>query len=91
VLRADGGAQLAAATAEVHGARDVAKRAMLFNRPGAAVHSVLVNGSPGALVTQGGKPVSVMGFTIARGRIRQIQILLDPIRLDALDLAELAT
>ncbi len=89
VLRADGGAQLAAATAEVHGATDVANRAMLFNRAGAAVHAVLVNGSPGALVTQDGKPVSVMGFTVVRGRIGQIQILLDPTRLDALDLTAL--
>lgn len=84
VLRADGGALLSASTGVVRGAADVARRAVLFDRPGATVRAVLVNGSPGALLRQDGMPVSVMGFTIGGGKIRQINILLDPERLGAL-------
>lgn len=85
VLRADGGSLLPTASRVVRGAADVARRAILFDRPGAVIRAVLVNGSPGALVLQGGMPVSVMGFTIRSGVIREIQILLDPERLGALD------
>jgi RNA polymerase sigma-70 factor (ECF subfamily) len=86
-LRADGGLALAAASGVVRGDRLVAQRAAMFRQPGVTVHAVLVNGSPGALVEREGKPVSVMGFTIERERIVQIQILLDPDRLSAIDFA----
>jgi hypothetical protein len=49
---------------------------------------VLVNGTAGAVVTSAGQPISVMGFTVSGGRIIEIDILLDPVRLRRLDLAE---
>ncbi len=86
-LRADGGRVLASASAVVRGALSTAQRAALFRQPGITVYSVLVNGTPGALVEREGKPVSVMGFTIEQNRIVQIQILLDPDRLASIDFA----
>jgi RNA polymerase sigma factor (sigma-70 family) len=88
-LYADGGRALASATAVLRGAGPVARRAALFRQPGVTVHAVLVNGTPGALVRRGNEPVSVMGFAVERGRIVQIQILLDPERLARIDFAAL--
>ncbi|HYY80631.1 MAG TPA: RNA polymerase subunit sigma-70, partial [Actinomycetes bacterium] len=49
----------------------------------------LVNGAAGVVVVPHGRPFSVMGFTIAGGRIVEIDILADPERLRQLDLAML--
>jgi hypothetical protein len=57
----------------------------MFNQPAVAIHPVLVNGTAGAVVTSDGSPVPVMGFTISGGRITEIDILLDPVRLRRLD------
>lgn len=84
-LRADGGLALSSATAEIHGARLVAERAVLFRQPGVTVTAVQVNGTPGVLVERDGAPVSVMGFAVSQDRIAQIHILLDPQRLAAID------
>jgi RNA polymerase sigma factor (sigma-70 family) len=88
VLRADGGVSRPEVSALLRGADEVARRATMFNQPAVSVHSVLVNGAPGAVVTSEGRPISVMGFTISGGRITEIDILLDPVRLRRLDLAE---
>ena len=88
VLRADGGASRPEVSALLRGAGEVAGRAAMFNQPAVSVHSVLVNGTAGAVVTSDGEPISVMGFTISGGRITEIDILLDPVRLRRLDLAE---
>jgi hypothetical protein len=50
---------------------------------------VLVNGAVGVLVTVDGQPVSVMGFTVADGKIIAIDALTDPEPLSQLDLAVL--
>ncbi len=86
VLRADGGELRREASARLRGASAVADRALLFNQPGAVLEPVLVNGAAGAVVSRAGAPVSVMGFTVAGGRITRIDILLDPARLARLDL-----
>ncbi|MEU6916033.1 RNA polymerase sigma factor SigJ [Streptomyces olindensis] len=90
-LRADGGLALASASAVIHGAGPVAERAALFRRPDVTVTPVLVNGTPGVLVDRDGVPVSVMGFAVRRNRISQIQILLDPERLAAIDFGAFKT
>ena len=46
----------------------------------------LVNGAAGVLVADQGQPLAVMGFTIAQGKIVEIDILADPARLRGLDL-----
>jgi ketosteroid isomerase-like protein len=88
VLRADGGEARREVSAVLRGAGEVARRATMFSQPGAEVHSVLVNGAAGAVVTSAGQPISVMGFTVSGGRIIEIDILLDPVRLRRLELAE---
>ena len=48
---------------------------------GATVHPVLVNGTPGALITLRGEPFSVLAFTIADGLIVEIDGIADPPRV----------
>jgi RNA polymerase sigma-70 factor (ECF subfamily) len=88
VLRFDGGA-LPGASAVVRGAEAVASRALMFADPSRLVRSASVNGAAGVVVTLEGRPVSVMGFTVAGGRIVAIDTLGDPERLSRLDLTVL--
>ena len=91
VLRADGGAVSAGTTSSrmVRGARAVAEQALAFAQLGRFARPVLVNGAPGFVAAPGGQPVSLLGFTVARGRIVEIDILADPARLRRLDLSAL--
>ena len=89
VLRSDGGTARPEASAVVYGATAVAGRAVMFAQRAALVRPVLVNGAAGVVFTVDGRPVSVMGFTVSRGKIVQIDVMADPERLDRLDLAAL--
>lgn len=89
VLRSDGGERRAAHTIVVQGAEAVAKRAMTFARLSPHVRPALVNGAAGVVVAPDGRLFSVMGFTVAGGRIVEIDALSDPQRLQRLDLAVL--
>ena len=73
----------------VHGAENVARRAMTFARLAPFVRPALVNGAAGVVVAPKGRPFSVMGFTVTGGRIVAIDALADPERLRALDLTVL--
>ena len=53
------------------------------------IKRALVNGAAGVVVFVGGRPFSVMGFTVAAGKIVAIDILADPARLCQLDLDDL--
>ncbi len=87
VLRADRGAVPSGALVEIHGARPVAEQALAFARLAGFARPVLVNGAPGIIASlPDGRPMSVMGFTVARGKIVEIDILADPARLRQLDL-----
>jgi RNA polymerase sigma factor (sigma-70 family) len=68
-------------TVAVRGAREVAARARAGALPGARAHPVLVDGLPGVLITVGGRPVTVMAFTVTSGLITAIRVLTDPGRL----------
>jgi RNA polymerase sigma factor (sigma-70 family) len=94
VLRADSGPLVrgAAASKVVRGAKPVAEQAMLFRQLAEAprpARFVLVNGTVGLLSAPEGRPVSVMGVTVADGRITEMYILADAERLARLDLADL--
>jgi len=67
----------------VHGAEEVVAQARVASgsRKDALVHPALVDGVPGVLVTMGGRPVTVMAFTVADGVITVIRTLTDPDRL----------
>jgi RNA polymerase sigma factor (sigma-70 family) len=89
VLRSDGGSLRPDASVVVHGARAVAGRAMTFARLSPFVRPALVNGVAGAVVAPGGRPFSVMAFTVSSGKIVEIDALSDPERLRELDLTTL--
>lgn len=87
VLRSDGGTRRPAATHSVRGATAVGGQAIRFALPTAVLHPVLVNGNAGVVVTVRDRPYCIMGFTVSDGRIAEIDILIDPDRLERLDLA----
>jgi RNA polymerase sigma-70 factor (ECF subfamily) len=87
VLRSDGGTARPSQTVVMRGAREIAARALTFARLSPYVRAALVNGVAGVVVAPGGRPVSVMAFTVTGGRIVAIDALSDPARLKNLDLA----
>jgi hypothetical protein len=64
----------------------VAEQARTFVRFVGSARSALINGAAGVVVAPRGRPLTVAGFTVARGRIVEIDVLADPARLRALDL-----
>ena len=85
VLRADYGE--AGASRLIRGARAVAGGALSFSRFAPFARPALVNGAAGLVTVREGLPLSVMGFTVVRGKIAEIDVLADPERLQRLDLA----
>jgi RNA polymerase sigma factor (sigma-70 family) len=90
VLRADRGAAPLGASRVVRGARAVAEGALTFAQLGRFARPALVNGAAGIVArAPDGRPFAVMGFTVTRNKIVEIDILADPQRLRQLDLAVL--
>jgi RNA polymerase sigma factor (sigma-70 family) len=81
VLRSDWGASRHPAAPVIRGAAAVAKQALMFSNPTAHLRPVLVNGSAGVVVTVGGRPFAVMGFTVSEGTIVEIDAIADPERV----------
>src|ERR671911_1111054 len=67
VLRADYGA--AGTSRVVRGARAVAGQALTFSQFAPFARLALVNGAAGLVTAPGGRPLSVMGFTVRRGKV----------------------
>jgi RNA polymerase sigma factor (sigma-70 family) len=65
-------------TIVVRGAREIARRARMGARVDALAYPALVDGLPGVLFTVGGRPVTVMAFTVTGGTITAIRVLTDP-------------
>ena len=86
VVRADWGGVPAGASRMVRGARAVAEQALAFSQRARFVRSALVNGTAGVVADTGGRLLAVMGFTVRRGKILEIDILADPARLRRFDL-----
>ena len=89
VLRADGGAALAALSAEVHGAAAVAAQATLWSQVELGFQPALVNGAAGMVVTRDGAVFTVVSVIIRSGKIAELDFLADPERLARLNLAGL--
>jgi RNA polymerase sigma-70 factor (ECF subfamily) len=49
--------------------------------PNVQVHRALVNGAAGVVITRRGRPITVMGFTVAGGKIAEIDSIADPERV----------
>ena len=89
MLRSDGGTARPDLSGMLHGAAAVASGALMVARPSALERPALVNGAAGVVVTVGGLPVAVIGFTVSRGKIVEIDAIADPERLRRLDLSVL--
>ncbi|HEV8468971.1 MAG TPA: RNA polymerase sigma factor SigJ [Candidatus Limnocylindria bacterium] len=81
VLRSDFGAKHPAASRVFHGAAAVARQALIGALPDARLHPALVNGAAGVVVTVGGRPFAVMGFTVRDAKIVEIDAIADPERV----------
>jgi len=89
VLRADGGA-LKGMSRLVRGAQAVLAQAATFSKIGLSNRVVLVNGNIGLVChLPDGRLFSVIAFTIANGKVVEMDILADPERLGRLDLSAL--
>ena len=87
VLRADGGVAKGMSRL-VRGAQAVASQAATFSKLGLSNQVVLVNGNVGVVSRlPDGRVLSVIGVTVADGRVLEMDILADPDRLARLDLS----
>jgi RNA polymerase sigma factor (sigma-70 family) len=87
VLRADGGA-VKGMSRLVRGPQAVMAQAAAFSKLGLSSQVVLVNGNIGVVSRlPDGRLLSVIGFTIAGGKVVEMDILADPDRLRRLDLS----
>jgi RNA polymerase sigma factor (sigma-70 family) len=84
ILRSDYGARRPAAPKVFHGAAAVANQALIGALPGAELHPALINGTAGVVITVHGRPYAVMGFTVAQGKIVEIDAIADPARVEAI-------
>lgn len=85
-LRIDGGVLRAEASVLLRGADAVAAQTSTFSRLYPFVIPALVNGAAGAVVAPHSRLFSVMAFTVTNAKIVRIDALLDPERLQQLDL-----
>ena len=85
VLRIDGGPNAPRLLAQppIVGAEAVANGARNFRGVGATVEMVIVNGAPGLVVRYPAR-LFLAAFTVARGRIVEIDLIADPDKLRAL-------
>jgi RNA polymerase sigma-70 factor (ECF subfamily) len=86
VLHTDGGGTGPLARPPVVGVTAVAK--VLRERAGTFAplgRPAIVNGGPGVIVGPPGHVMAVVGFTVVRGRIREIDIIGDPAKLQGLE------
>jgi RNA polymerase sigma factor (sigma-70 family) len=87
VLRADAGVRRPAASVVIRGAAAVAGSALGDGYGGERVRQaalllpVLVNGAAGVVITVKGRPFAVMAFTVADGKIVEIDAIADPERV----------
>jgi RNA polymerase sigma-70 factor (ECF subfamily) len=84
VLRVDRGATQPGVL--VQGAAAVIKEARRFTGGARFARPALVNGAAGYVVAPGGRPVALAGFTVAHGKVVEIDVLADRARLRELDL-----
>ncbi|MFD7609297.1 RNA polymerase sigma factor SigJ [Streptomyces sp. NPDC059828] len=89
VLRVDGGALAPAVSKLVRGAQEVASQAWMYRRFAPLARLALINGAVGTVTAPEGEAMSVMAFTVSRGRIVRLDILADPSRLARIDLTVL--
>ena len=90
VITADAAAQPAAAMREIRGAENWAKGAITAARGARAAQPAIIDGAVGLVVAPKGRLTLALRFTMAKGKIAQVEVIGDPERLRRLDLAILA-
>jgi len=85
-LRIDAGVSRPAGSMVVRGAEAVAAQALrglqaVVALPATDLRPALVNGAAGVVVAIGGRPMAVMGFIVAEGKIVEIDAVADPERV----------
>jgi RNA polymerase sigma-70 factor (ECF subfamily) len=68
----------------VRGAGAVAEKALVFSATAGEARVALVGGTAGIVASTQGQPTTVMGFAVRHGRILEIDIFTDPLRLPRL-------
>jgi RNA polymerase sigma-70 factor (ECF subfamily) len=71
---------------EIRGAANWAKGAIAFGRMAQSVQPALINGAVGLVFAPGGRLTRALNFTIADGKIVQVEVIGDPARLSKLEL-----
>ncbi len=75
---------------EIRGARTWAKGAVTFSRSARFIQPALLNGAVGLVLASRGRLSRALIFSIAGGKIVEINVITDPARLRQLDLAALS-
>ncbi len=84
VWRADGGGKVTASRRAARGADEVARWLLGFMRhPPSLVRMTTVNGAPGLVLRDGGGVLTVLAFTVNRGRITALDAVRNPDKLTA--------
>ena len=91
VARADFGPSRPGGPRVLRGAAAVAHQARIGANAAAVIHPVLVNGAAGVVITLDGQPFALMGFTVADGKIVEVDVIADPERISLLAAPVLAT
>jgi RNA polymerase sigma-70 factor (ECF subfamily) len=81
VLRSDGGTAWPEASLVLRGASAVAHRTLEIANVSLPKLPVLVNGAAGVVVTFDNQPVAVMGFIVSRGKVAEVDAIIDPERV----------
>ncbi len=84
VLRSDAGPSRPNASFTIRGAEGVAYQARLGASSEAELHDVMINGTPGVVVTLDRQPITVMAFTVIDAKIVEIDAISDPDRVEKL-------
>jgi RNA polymerase sigma-70 factor (ECF subfamily) len=87
VLRADGGPTRL--SQHLRGAETVASQALLWSRVDLTMRRALINGAAGMVTFLHGQPFSIAAVTVRKGKIVEVDFLVDPERIAQLDLTEL--
>jgi RNA polymerase sigma factor (sigma-70 family) len=87
VVRTDCAAAYAELSGVRRGAAEVARQALAIANPAVPKLPVLVNGAAGVVAMLGGELGAVMAFTVSGGKVVEINAIVDPDRLRALDLS----
>lgn len=75
------------APAEIRGAAVYAKQAVAFGQAARLARPALVNGAIGVVMAPRGRLFRALRLTIANGKITEIEVIGDPVRLRELDLS----